>query len=752
MLARSRTGRSIRWKIFENFLSRRSTRRWSSRIGWLQYFGVEPGATPSPSTPGGHHRRNPPAPPLPPRRDDTFDLPEVLEIPEDRRPADIVGGGAYEDDQPQQPGQREGEAEEEEFEPSEDAGQLRPIRPNYNLRRVLQKLPQLVAAGDNDKAKRLLLGLHERLWHSPINDYLNLLRRCGMDIDVLNLAREAVQECHICRKFARLPHRPQMRVGGAISFGDTLQIDLFFLFLQDTTYLLMIDEATRFKMCRVLPGQDSEHIMESVDEVVDISVRAPFKDRDGPTGFSDVSRFWSGVWAVKYHESFKGHDVWSSSQTAYRHRYRWASRGSHEAHHAETSGGNVPARSHVGEWREMAGEAAMAQNITPELWWSDSCDVCVRDAAQRILRGGWSVAFCLQAVLFKRIWLRSNELYVFDKRRWHNVIRLSTRIASPVLSRSRPRHLDTQDLVIGNFGGGILSWSSRWTWWLAWSSFAIKVGHWWGHGSDSLSRTTLFGGTSTHPTISWEIFFMVSTAETYSRTFSPATSWFCGAGQPVQGALHWLASTTQWTMDALSERYFDGERDHQEGGDGFYINDEVYVAWYSCMVDPFAPSSPLLELRESCSRGFEEEENVQYNITTAITMWRWRRSPAMPARRSACSTSTITSWRSRRTSRTRRFESENKETKTSTPEIDDVEIEVSWWRRTARSEERWNRNTNCGFGPGEEAATELLHWGWQGDRLHEGVPLLPEPKLLDQDGCSSELEEWPQSGDWPSED
>ena len=195
----------------------------------ITVFGVEPGATPSPSTPGGHHRRNPPAPPLPPRRDDTFDLPEVLEIPEDRRPADIVGGGAYEDDRPLQPERREGEAEEEEFEPSEEAGQLRPIRPNYNLRRVLQKLPQLVAAGDNDKAKRLLLGLHERLWHSPINDYLNLLRRCGMDIDVLNLAREAVQECHICRKFARLPHRPQMRVGGAISFAWRYVADRFVL-------------------------------------------------------------------------------------------------------------------------------------------------------------------------------------------------------------------------------------------------------------------------------------------------------------------------------------------------------------------------------------------------------------------------------------------------------------------------------------------------------------------------------------------
>ena len=252
------------WKIYKvedlRELSFSQTNEAVEFEDWMiTVFGVEPGATPSPSTPGGHHRRNPPAPPLPPRQDDTFEIPEVLEIPEDRRPADIVGDGAYEDDQPQRP---EGEAEEEEFEPSDAAGQLRPIRPNYNLRRVLQKLPQLVAAGDNVKAKRLLLGLHERLWHSPINDYLNLLRRCGMDVDVLDLAKEAVQECHICRKFVRLPHRPQMRVGGAISFGDTLQIDLFFL--QDTTYLLMIDEATRFKMCRVLPGQDSERIMEAL--------------------------------------------------------------------------------------------------------------------------------------------------------------------------------------------------------------------------------------------------------------------------------------------------------------------------------------------------------------------------------------------------------------------------------------------------------------------------------------------------------
>ena len=203
--------------------------------------------------PGRHHRKRPPEPALPPRQDDTFDLPDVIDLPEDKRPPELVGG-IYEDDPPEVPG------DDEEFEASDAAKKVQPIRPNYNLRRVLQKLPQLVAAGDITKAKWLLLGLHERLWHSPINDYLNLLRRCGMDSDVLEVAREAVQECSICRKFTRLPHRPQTRVGGAIAFGDAIQIDIFHL--QDTLYLLMIDEATRYKMCQVLPGQDSEQIME----------------------------------------------------------------------------------------------------------------------------------------------------------------------------------------------------------------------------------------------------------------------------------------------------------------------------------------------------------------------------------------------------------------------------------------------------------------------------------------------------------
>ena len=411
----------------------------------ITVFGVEPGATPSPSTPGGHHRRNPPAPPLPPRQDDTFEIPEVLEIPEDRRPADIVGDGVYEDDQPQQPDRPEGEAEEEEFEPSDAAGQLRPIRPNYNLRRVLQKLPQLVAAGDNVKAKRLLLGLHERLWHSPINDYLNLLRRCGMDIDVLDLAKEAVQECHICRKFVRLPHRPQMRVGGAISFGDTLQIDLFFL--NNITYLLMVDEATRFKMCRVLPGQDSEHIMEALMKswiylfgppsriVMDQQVSLMSHESGMEFERLNITRVPKGTTSGAAANQHTG--------TGIVERHVQLMKLTMLKLQAEMSRQGVTL-----ENDEMAGEAAMAHNITLS-YGGVTPAMCVFGTLPRGFyeedgRGILSTSGALQTDLttFERA-LRIRQAALAQ---CHQAIN-EDRIARA--SRSRPRQLDTQDLVMG---------------------------------------------------------------------------------------------------------------------------------------------------------------------------------------------------------------------------------------------------------------------------------------------------------------
>ena len=53
-----------------------------------------------------------------------------------------------------------------------------------------------------------LIGI-ERLWHSPASGFTSLLRRSGTSREVIALARQAIGCCAICRKYVRLPNRPQ---------------------------------------------------------------------------------------------------------------------------------------------------------------------------------------------------------------------------------------------------------------------------------------------------------------------------------------------------------------------------------------------------------------------------------------------------------------------------------------------------------------------------------------------------------------
>lgn len=154
------------------------------------------------------------------KEDEPLSQPSLRALP-DGRDDEARMQSSYEPAGHEQP--QEGE---EEFDVQPHA-HLAPMRPNYNLRRVLQRLP-LVERGENERAKWLLLGLHERLWHSPASDLTNLLRRAGMSGELISLAREAVKCCAICKKYSRLPNRPQLRAKGAHVFNETVQLDLFY--------------------------------------------------------------------------------------------------------------------------------------------------------------------------------------------------------------------------------------------------------------------------------------------------------------------------------------------------------------------------------------------------------------------------------------------------------------------------------------------------------------------------------------------
>ena len=143
--------------------------------------------------------------------------------------------------------------EEARIEPVQPGDQPTALKPLYDFKKIYDKLPKL-AATDANKAKRLLLGLHERMWHCPVMDFQNLLRRCGQPTEVIRLASEVVSGCSICRKFVRATRRPQVKSSLAGSFNENVQIDGFLF--KGNQYLLMIDEATRYKVAAPLAGRE----------------------------------------------------------------------------------------------------------------------------------------------------------------------------------------------------------------------------------------------------------------------------------------------------------------------------------------------------------------------------------------------------------------------------------------------------------------------------------------------------------------
>ena len=136
------------------------------------------------------------------------------------------------------------------------------LKPLYDFRRIFHKLPRL-ASSDPTQAKRLIVGLHERLWHAPVGDVRNILQRCGQPWEVVQLAAEAVASCAVCRKYSRAGRHPQHR-GAHLSpsFNDLVQMDVFQF--QDHLFMLVIDEAMRYKVATSCPGRYLKDILETL--------------------------------------------------------------------------------------------------------------------------------------------------------------------------------------------------------------------------------------------------------------------------------------------------------------------------------------------------------------------------------------------------------------------------------------------------------------------------------------------------------
>ncbi|CAE7765903.1 RE2 [Symbiodinium sp. KB8] len=140
-----------------------------------------------------------------------------------------------------------------ELEPEDGSPVDPPRRTNFDFRRVLVRLPRL-ARTDAEQAKRLILGLHERFWHSGTSDLQSLLSRAGMPAEVMKLVPEVVSGCAICRRFARLKSRPAVKSGHPAFFNEEVQADYFQLW--DQWFLILVDACTRYKMVTSVAGRD----------------------------------------------------------------------------------------------------------------------------------------------------------------------------------------------------------------------------------------------------------------------------------------------------------------------------------------------------------------------------------------------------------------------------------------------------------------------------------------------------------------
>ncbi|CAK0843951.1 unnamed protein product, partial [Prorocentrum cordatum] len=114
-------------------------------------------------------------------------------------------------------------------------------KPNMELRELPKKLTH---ANEKDRAGLLRL-LHERFWHNSPLGVMKLLQAMLLPQAIVLQGMEICKACEVCQQWAKRHIRPQIKSFLATVFNEMVQHDLFFLW--DETFMILIDEATKWK-------------------------------------------------------------------------------------------------------------------------------------------------------------------------------------------------------------------------------------------------------------------------------------------------------------------------------------------------------------------------------------------------------------------------------------------------------------------------------------------------------------------------
>ena len=158
---------------------------------------------------------------------------------------------------------------------------VRANHPSFDLREALKKLKY----GSRQVKLRVILGIHQRFWHSTIKDTEKFLRKGNVDAATLALIPEAIRRCPDCNPFSREPHKPTLRIEMSGFFNDIVLGDLFFLW--DKIWLLLLDDATRFKQVGMLENKEGRTILRCMLKIW-MKIFGPFQESGLRPGRSDT--------------------------------------------------------------------------------------------------------------------------------------------------------------------------------------------------------------------------------------------------------------------------------------------------------------------------------------------------------------------------------------------------------------------------------------------------------------------------------
>jgi len=130
--------------------------------------------------------------------------------------------------------------------------------PNFDFTKIGQQLQE----ADETTSFKLLKGIHERFWHATKQEMERFLNRLQVPQRVIEQVKEVIAACADCDKYKLPPSRPRFGAELAGWFNDRVMIDLFFLFKR--IWLILVDEATRYKVAEYLKNREGTTIMRAI--------------------------------------------------------------------------------------------------------------------------------------------------------------------------------------------------------------------------------------------------------------------------------------------------------------------------------------------------------------------------------------------------------------------------------------------------------------------------------------------------------